>query len=191
MTFVPLFIVIDTLGSLPTVIALSEGVDPADQRKMVNTAALTAGIVGLIFLFFGRIILGLMNISVGAFAVAGGIILLILSVKYMLTGRAIEVIKEGVVAIVPIGTPLTVGPATITTLLLLSTQYPLFMVLFSFLLNIVIVWLAYVHYGRIVALLGHGGLRAISRVFNLLLAAIAVDMMIRGLSMIGILRLGT
>lgn len=188
LTFVPLFIVIDALGNLPTVISLSEGLAENACRKMMHTAVLTAGIVGLVFLFFGRFILQLMNISVGAFAIAGGIILLVLSVKYMTTGRIVEIIKEGMAAVVPIGTPLTAGPATITTLLLLAMQYPLYMVLISFVLNLLIVWLVFLSSHRIVAVLGHGGLRAISRVFSLLLAAIAVNMIVRGLALVGILK---
>ncbi len=191
LTFVPLFIVIDALGNLPTVISLSEGLPENDRRKMVHTATLTAGVVGLGFLFFGRLILQVMSISVGSFAIAGGIILLVLSVKYMTTGRLLEVIKDAMVAVVPIGTPLTVGPATITTLLLLATQYPLYMVLISFVLNLLIVWLLFLWSGRIVAVLGAGGLRAISRVFSLLLAAIAVNMIVRGLDLVGILKIVT
>ena len=125
LTFVPLFIVIDALGILPFVISMSEGMSKQERRKMIHVATIAAIIVGLVFLFFGQFILRVMGISVGSFAIAGGLILLVLSIKYMTTGRMMEVIKEEMVAVVPIGTPLTVGPATITTLLLLATQFPL------------------------------------------------------------------
>jgi hypothetical protein len=92
-------------------------------------------IVGLLFLFFGKFILNVMGISVPEFAIAGGLILLVLSIMYMVTGHMVTVVKEEMVAIVPIGTPLTVGPATITTLLLLSGQYPMYIVLISFIIN--------------------------------------------------------
>ena len=131
-----------------------------------------------------------MGISVGSFAIAGGLILLVLSIKYMATGRMVELIKEEMVAVVPIGTPLTVGPATITTLLLLVTQFPLFMVLLSFVLNLFVTWLIFLASNQIVRFLGQGGLRAISRVFSLLLAAIAVSMIIHGLSLADIINIG-
>jgi multiple antibiotic resistance protein len=140
LTFVPLFIVIDALGNLPFVISLSEGMMKQERRKMIHTAIITATAVGLVFLFFGQFILNVMGISVGAFAMAGGLILLVLSVKYMTTGHMVQVVKEEIVAVVPIGTPLTVGPATITTLLLLATQFPIYMVLISFALNMLITW---------------------------------------------------
>jgi len=187
MTFVPLFIVIDALGNLPFIISLSEDMSTRERRKMVHIAILTATVVGLAFLFFGQFILNVLDIKVGAFAIAGGLILLILSIKYMTTGRMVELIKEEMVAVVPIGTPLTVGPATITTLLLLATQFQLYMVLIAFTVNLLITWLIFLVSNLFVRFLGQGGLRAISRVFSLLLAAIAVSMIVRGLNLLGIL----
>jgi len=190
LTFIPLFIVIDALGNLPFIISLSEDMSIRERRKMAHLATITATIVGLAFLFFGQFILKVLGISVGSFAIAGGIILLVLSVKYMTTGRMMEIIKEDMVAVVPLGTPLIVGPATITTLLLLAAQFPLYMVLISFALNLLITWVIFLQSSHIVRFIGQGGLRAVSRVFSLLLAAIAVSMIIQGLDMIGVLNLG-
>ena len=186
-TFVPLFIVIDALGNLPFVISLSEGMLRGERRKMIHTAIVTATVVGLVFLFLGQLILQVLDISVGSFAIAGGLILLILSIKYMTTGRMMEAIKEEMVAVVPIGTPLTVGPATITTLLLLATQFPLYMVLISFILNMLITWAIFLTGNQIIRFMGKGGLKAVSRVFSLLLAAIAVNMIINGFELAGLL----
>jgi multiple antibiotic resistance protein len=189
MTFIPLFIVIDAVGNLPFVISLSEGLEGKARTKLINVATATALVVGLFFLFVGQALLNIMGISVGAFAIAGGIVLLVLSVQYMATGRMVEVVKEEMVAVVPIGTPLTVGPATVTTLLLLATQFPIYFVLVSFILNIGIVYLTFVLSNQIVRFLGSGGIKALSRVAALLLAAIAVNMVLRGLEMINILKL--
>jgi multiple antibiotic resistance protein len=188
-TFVPLFIVIDALGTLPYVISLSEDMTSPQRRRMVHLATITAVVVGLVFLFLGRFILDLLGISVGAFAIAGGIILLVFAVQYMTTGHMVKVIKEEMVAVVPIGTPLTAGPATITTLLLLATQYPLYIVLISFALNMLITWVIFLGGEWVARFLGRGGLRAVSRVFSLLLAAIAVNMVIHGLELVGIINI--
>ncbi len=187
LTFVPLFIVIDALGNLPFVISLSEGMSTQERHKMIHLATVTATIVGLVFLFFGQFILRVLNISVGSFAIAGGLILLLLSIRYMTTGKLVEAIKEEMVAVVPIGTPLTVGPATITTLLLLTMQFPLYLVLISFALNMLITWVILLFGNHIVKFMGEGGLKAVSRVFSLLLAAIAVSMMINGLTLLKII----
>ena len=187
LTFVPLFIVIDALGILPFIISMSEGLSKQERRKMTHVATITAIIVGLVFLFFGQFILRIMGISVGSFAIAGGLILLVLSIRSMTIGRMMDVIKGEMIAVVPIGTPLIVGPATITTLLLLATQFPLYMVLVSFALNMLIAWVIFMLGGQAARLLGQGGLNAISKVFSLLLAAIAVSMIIRGLELLNIL----
>jgi multiple antibiotic resistance protein len=189
LTFIPLFIVIDTMGNLPIVLTLSEGMTTQARNRMIHTAILTAIVVGLIFLFFGRFILNIMSILVGSLTIAGGIILLILSIRYLISGRVIEAEREEMVAVVPIGTPLVVGPATITTLLLLSVDYSLGIILLSLALNLFISWVVFLFGIRIAGFLGKGGLKAISQVFNLLIAAIAVSMVIHGLELVGIIKL--
>lgn len=193
-TFVPLFIVIDAIGNLPFVITASEGMSKPERRKMINIIIITAAIVGLIFLFLGQFILNVMDISFGSFAIAGGLILLVLSIRYMITGHMVESeneVKHEMVGVVPIGTPLTVGPATITTLLLLVKEYPLYWVLISFALNLFIVWIVCMLGNWIAGFLGKGGIKAVSRVFSLLLAAIAVSMVIKGLNLLDILHITT
>jgi multiple antibiotic resistance protein len=187
LTFIPLFIVIDAFGNLPFLIMSGQDMDRRQRTKIVNYAVLTATLVGLVFLFLGQFILDIMNIEVEEFTIAGGIVLLILSIRYMITGHMVAAVKEEMVAIVPIGTPLTVGPATIATLLLLAGRFPLYMVLVSFALNMVITWVIFFLSQRIARFLGQGGITAISRVFSLLLAAIAVSMIIGGLQSLGII----
>jgi multiple antibiotic resistance protein len=189
LTFVPLFIVIDAVGTLPFVISLSEQMTILERKRLVNSATATAAIVGFAFLFLGQLVLKLMGISVGSFAIGGGIILLVLAINYMISGHAVEMIREEMVAVVPIGTPLTVGPATIATLLLLATQFPLYTVVISFSANIIIVWLTFSGSRYVIRFLGKGGIRAVSKVASLLLAAIAVNMILKGLSLIGVINL--
>ena len=190
LTFVPLFIVIDALGNLPIIISMSEGMSVGERRRMINIAIITAAIVGLIFLFFGRFILDLLDISFGSFAIAGGIVLLVLSIRLLMTGHMVEVVKEEMVAVVPIGTPLLVGPATITTLLLLVPQFGWYWVLLSFALNILLAWIMSHFSNWIAGFMGQGGLKAVSKVFSLLLTAIAVSMIIRGLGLLDIIKVG-
>jgi multiple antibiotic resistance protein len=191
LTFVPLFVVLDALGNLPMVISLSDGMTVKEKTRLTEVSIITATIVGLAFLFFGQFLLKAMGISVGAFAIAGGIILIVLSIKYMTTGHMVDASREEMVAVVPIGTPLLSGPATITTLIFLNTQYPTYMVLFSFALNMLLAWIIFLAGNRIIGFLGQGGIKAISKVFSLLLAAIAIDLIIRGLDLLNILHAGT
>jgi len=191
LTFVPLFIVIYAIGNLPFVLALGESLSSREKRRMVHIAAATAAVIGTAFLFLGQFVLDIMGVSVGSFAIAGGLILLVLSIRYMTSGHMVEAVPQEMVAIVPIGTPLTAGPATITTLLLLANEFPVYIVLVSFLLNVLVTWVVFLAGGQIARFMGHGGLRAVSRVFSLLLAAIAVSMIIHGLDMLGIVSVNT
>jgi len=187
LTFVQLFIVVDAPGNIPFVITLTEGSPAKERIRVIHIAVITATVVGLIFLFFGKFILDVLGISVGAFSVAGGVIILVLAIKYMTTGRMVHMVKEEMIAVVPIGTPLVVGPATITALLILSQQYPLYLVLISFILNIFITWILFLLSSRIIRIVSIGGMRAISKVFSLLLAAIAVSMIIKGFHLLNLL----
>jgi len=187
LAFVPLFIAIDALSLPPIIITLSEGLTVRERRKVVHIANLTALLVGLAFLFFGQLILTLMGISVGAFAIAGGTILLVQSIRNMTVGRMMDADKEEMIGVVPIGTPLLAGPATITTLLLLTSQVALSIVLAAFVANVILAWIICLASYRILKVMGQGGLRAVSRVFSLLLASIAVTMILKGLAMVGIL----
>jgi multiple antibiotic resistance protein len=85
-------------------------------------------------------------------------------------------------AVVPIGTPLLVGPATISMLILLSGLFAVWMVVTAFLLNMLIAWIVFTQSGRIIRFLGNGGLQAFSKVAYLLLAAIAVQLIRRGVT---------
>ena len=189
LTFLPLFIVVDVLGNVPIIISLSDGLTPKQRNSVINIGVATATVVGLIFLFFGKWILNVMGISQGAFTIAGGLILLIFSLRYLTVGRWMDIIKEEMIAVVPIGTPLIVGPATITTLLLLSTQYSLYVILIALAVNLILSWVAFMLANRISGFLGKGGLSAVSQIFNLLLVAIAVSMIIRGLGLSNIIHI--
>ena len=188
MTFIPLFIVMDVFGSLPYVIEVTKGLPLKQQHRIIHTATYTAALIGLVFLFFGRLILSAMNISVGYFAIACGIVLFVLSIRFLLTGQSVEMVRDEFLAISPLGTPLLAGPAIITTLLLLSLQYAVYIVLISFALNLILAWIILHAKDKIMGFMGSGGLKAIGNVFNLLLAAIAVSMVLRGFTLLGIIQ---
>jgi len=81
---------------------------------------------------------------------------------------------------VPIGTPLIVGPAVLTTIIILIDSYGMFMAISSFIINLLIVWLTFFYAGTISKYLGKAGSKAFSKIANLLLAAIAVMMIRKG-----------
>jgi multiple antibiotic resistance protein len=183
LTFVPLFVAMDAVGNLPIFLALTQEIELKHRRHAVNLATLTGLGVGLGFVAIGKAIFLLLGIEVADFLVAGGIILLILAVRYLITGKIVET-KDSpaseMVGVVPLGTPLVVGPAVLTTLLLLIDQYFVAIVVLSFVLNLAIQWLLFRQADRIVNFLGRTGVNATSKIVMLLLAAIAVKMIRQG-----------
>jgi multiple antibiotic resistance protein len=136
------------------------------------------------FIAIGKGVFSALGIKVADFLVAGGFILLVLSIRHLTTGRMVEAqpaLGEEMVGVVPIGTPLVVGPAVLTTLLLLIDQYRIPAVLVAFLLNMIMAWIVFSQSNRVAAFLGQNGMRAVSLIASLLLAAIAVKMMRQGI----------
>ena len=83
--------------------------------------------------------------------------------------------------VVPLGTPLVVGPAVLTTLLILTDLYSVVIVVVSFIINLAIAWVLLAQANRVVGFLGQGGVRATSKVVSLFLAAIAIKMVREGI----------
>jgi multiple antibiotic resistance protein len=183
LTFVPLFFAMDAVGNLPIFLALTQEVGVTRRRQTVNLATLTALGVGLGFVAIGKAIFLLLGIKVADFLIAGGIILLILAVRYLITGKMVEnqdLSASETVGVVPLGTPLVVGPAVLASLLSLTGQYRIPIVLSSFILNLAIQWVLFKQADRIVNFLGRTGANAVSKIVMLLLAAIAVKMIREG-----------
>jgi multiple antibiotic resistance protein len=183
LTFVPLFFAMDAVGNLPIFLALTQEVGATRRRQTVNLATLTALGVGLGFVAVGKVIFLLLGIEVADFLMAGGIILLILAIRYLITGKIVEnqdLSASETVGVVPLGTPLVVGPAVLATLLLLIGKYRIPIVLSSFILNLAIQWVLFKQADRIVNFLGRTGANAVSKIVMLLLAAIAVKMIREG-----------
>lgn len=183
LTFIPLFVAMDAIGVLPFLLPLTGDLEASGRTRVIRLAMTTAFVLGLGFIAIGKGILMLLGIKVADFLVAGGLILLLLAAKDLITGKMLEAqTYSGVEAgVVPIGTPLVVGPAVLTTLLLLTDQYPIIVVVISFILNLLLAWLIFAQATKIVAFLGQGGVRATSKVASLFLAAIAIKMIRQGL----------
>lgn len=181
--FIPLFVTIDPVGLAAIFLALGRNVAPLKRRRIATQATWTGGIVALLFLFLGRIIFIAIGIGEGDFQVAGGIILFIIAMRELTQSTLQE--KESLpddFGIVPLGMPLIAGPATITTLLVTSKSVGIGYTLVALAVNLVLVALAFSQSERLERLIGQTGLRAISKIISLLLAAIAVHIVRRGLT---------
>ncbi|MFA5065749.1 MAG: MarC family protein [Dehalococcoidia bacterium] len=184
LTFVPLFVAMDSISTVPILLSLTHELSDKKRNSVIRNALITALGLGLVFIVVGKGIFIFLGITVNDFLIAGGLILFLLGAKELVVGKMFEAqvaTGEDVIAVVPLATPLVVGPAVLTTLLILTDQYHIVMVTFSFIVNLLISWLLFAQANRLVRVLGHGGVLALSKVFALLLAAIAVSMIHRGI----------
>ncbi|MBI4310868.1 MAG: MarC family protein [Chloroflexi bacterium] len=181
LVFIPLFIAMDPLGVLPFVVGILEPMAGNRRGPVIRVAMITGTAIGIAFLALGRAVFTLLGIDVSDFLIAGGVVLFVLALRDMTSAtREQPVAPDELLGVVPIGTPLLVGPAAISLLILLVGQYVLWLVLLAFLANILVAWAILLSARRLQGLLGVGGLRAFSKVASLLLAAIAVQLIRRG-----------
>jgi multiple antibiotic resistance protein len=134
------------------------------------------------FIFLGEWVLRLLGITVADFMIAGGLILLMLSVRDLLsTEKRTLAANIEELGPVPLGVPLIVGPAVLTTIMLLVRQHGFIMTALATVINIAIAGLVFVFSGRIMRFMGAGGSQIASKIANLLLAAIAVMLIRKGI----------
>ena len=201
LIFIPLFVVIDPAGTIPVYLALTEHYQEAQRRRIAVRAATVAAATGVLFVFLGQATLRFLGVRFEDFQIAGGVLLAILAViDLLIPGK--PAVQQGTldpaehVGVVPLAVPLIVGPATMTTSLLLVNTYGekynnLFgtpfgqgivacMVCAALLINIAILLLAMWHSGRLTALVGRNTMAVINKIVMILLAAIAVSLVRQG-----------
>jgi multiple antibiotic resistance protein len=179
--FIPLFVAIDPIGLAAIFFGLGQSASPERRRYIARQATLTGGLVALLFLFLGQSIFAAVGITVGDFQIAGGLILFILAARDLIHSAAEEPIKLAEdFGVVPLGMPLIAGPATIATLLVLVRTAGIWATLIALGINLVLVRLAFAYASSIERLIGATGLRAVSKIISLLLAAIAIAMIRQG-----------
>lgn len=177
-TFIPLFVAIDVFVVLPIFISLTEEMSKPKRQTVIRESILTALIVSLLFIALGEAIFKILGITTDDFKIAGGLVLLIIAILDLIKHGEERRKPAGKTGVVPIGVPLIVGPAVLTTILVLVDHYGIIPTVISLMLNLFIVWISFINAQRIINLFGKGGIAAISKVMALLLASIAI-MMIR------------
>ncbi|HEY8994432.1 MAG TPA: MarC family protein [Lacunisphaera sp.] len=183
LAFIPLFVAIDPVGLAAIFLGLGHNVDEGQRQRIANQATWTGGLVALGFLILGQSVFKAVGISVSDFQIAGGLILFILAARDLVQSAAEQEKLPPDFGVVPLGMPLIAGPASITTLLVLAQneQVDLSVILVALAVNLALVVFA-LHYSQWLGRkIGGTGLRAISKIVSMLLAAIAVSMIRQGL----------
>ena len=180
---IALFIVVDPFGNIPIFIGLTEKM-PSQQRKRVfHSATLIGFILLLVFTLVGQQILAFFNISLYSFMIAGGVLLLIIAVKLLIEGEwrvptgSLEKLSS-----VPIAVPLLVGPGAMTTTMLNFQEFGIIITVAAVAIVFLIVWLVLKLIDPINRFMGKAGAAIVTRVMALLIAAIAVQYIINGIT---------
>jgi multiple antibiotic resistance protein len=176
-----LFIIVDPFGNVPIFMGLTEKMTEEQKKKVFNTASLVAFILLLVFALTGQEIFMIFGISIYSFEVAGGILLLIISIRILISGSLHENVESPEsIGAVPIAMPLLVGPGAITTAILSLQEYGVAETAIAIFIVLTLTWVILRSMGSVYRFLGKTGSLVIARVMALLIAAIAIQYVLVG-----------
>lgn len=179
--FVQIFAIMDPPGILPLYLSFMSGLDRERHLRVVRSIALVCTVLITIFTLGGAYILMFFGVSVAATRIGGGVLLMAIAIDMLGGLPKAKRISPEEMAVVPISTPLLVGPGTITTLILLSTVYPLYTVLLAGYLVVGATYLMLRYVDKLYSLLGPGVIKTFGRLMSIIVASIAAEMIFKGL----------
>ena len=194
---VALFTIVDPVGLAPVVLALTAGMSPAERTLVIFRATIIAGIVIAIFGIFGQFIFSSLGVPSEAFSIAGGALLFLVAFD-MIFGRqsgARETARETReartredISVFPLAIPMIAGPGTITTIILLVSNagtdpLQLSLVALAALITLVASLLTMLVSAQIQKRIGATGILVLSRVLGMLLAAVALQFILNGITL--------
>lgn len=192
---VGIFVIVDPIGSVGIFLSVTNGFTQIKKEKAARFAGITVAAVLVIAALMGQAILDLFGIRLAAFSVAGGILFLILAVEMIRGEGASQFHKLSkrseqlpAAAIVPLGVPLMAGPGAISTVILASpgsaNWFETAILISSIAVLGLVTWLCFSYAQHIGKLIGDIGIQLISRIMGLILAALAVEYMVKGVQIL-------
>jgi multiple antibiotic resistance protein len=190
------FTIIDPIGMVPLSLTITAGAPPELRRRTIDRAVIVAGIVILFMGLVGRAVLGYLGITLPAFSIAGGILLMLISIDMLFarpsrTRETEEEQQEAIlnenVAVFPLAIPMLAGPGTIATVLLLvnlahGDPSRLGVVFGAFGLALLTAWLSMRGADTISRYAGKTGIHVVTRLLGIILSALAVQFILNGLA---------
>ncbi|MGM9693265.1 MAG: MarC family protein [Alloprevotella sp.] len=177
--FIVLFAVIDVLGSTPIFLSLKQQGRPVNARK----ATLISLALMLVFFFAGDVMLRLFNVDIESFAVAGSLIIFLMSLEMILDVEIFKnqgPIKEA--TLVPVVFPLLAGAGSFTTLLSLRAEYAQVNIIIGLLLNMAFVFVVLKATDRVEKVISKAAIYLLRKFFGIILLAISVRLFTANLS---------
>jgi len=189
------FTILDPVGMVPTTLALTSTMSPAARKHVVNRAILVAASIIVFMALVGRYLLQYLGITLPAFAIAGGVLLMLIAIDMLFArpSRAkrdpeteLDAADTEGVAVFPLAIPMISGPGTIATVLLLvnladGNGQHIFMVYFAYGVALLVTWLCMRGADYVLHVLGKTGVNVLTRLLGIILAALAVQFILNGL----------
>jgi multiple antibiotic resistance protein len=197
-----IFFLVDPFAAIPSFLAITENADAGRRRRMARKGALTCFIVLTSFAVGGQMIFRLFGITLPAFEIAGGLILLLIGLEMLqakrsatqeATGDTEEAAHKEDAGIVPLGIPMLAGPGAISTVMVLVGQVPrlwhweMGAILGSIGLTSLVSYWVLAGAGRVRRVMGETGIRILVRIMGLLLVALAMQFFVNGLTDLGVI----
>jgi multiple antibiotic resistance protein len=195
-----IFFLVDPFAALPTFLAVTAGANPQRRRRMAWKASLTAMLVLSAFAVAGQYIFKMFGITLPAFEIAGGVILLLIGLDMLEAKRSptqestvetAEAALKDDAGIVPLGIPMLAGPGAITSVMVLvgqaQTRWQMVAILTAIFITASICYLVLGNSDRVAQALGETGVRILVRIMGLLLVALAVQYFVNGLVDLGVI----
>jgi multiple antibiotic resistance protein len=202
LTFSSIFFLVDPFGAIPSFLAITATADTVRRRRTARRAAFTCFIVLTSFALGGQMIFRLFGITLPAFEIAGGMILLLIGLEMLqakrsatqeATGDAEEAAQKEDAGIVPLGIPMLSGPGAISAVMVMVGQVPslwhweMAAIIISITLTSLVSYWVLSGAGRVRHVLGETGIHVLTRVMGLLLVALAMQFFVNGLTDIGLI----
>ena len=195
-----IFFLVDPFAALPTFLAVTEGADKPRRRRMAQKASLTAWLFLSAFALGGQYIFRMFGITLPAFEIAGGVILLLIGLDMLEAKRSPTQEDPGDTAaatskedagIVPLGIPMLAGPGSITSVMVLvgqaQTKWQMVAILAAIFVTAAICYLVLGNSDKVARALGDTGIRILVRIMGLLLVALAVQYFVNGMVDLGVI----
>lgn len=178
-----IFAILNPISVIPTFLSLTEGISSSHRNRITRNSYITILIMTLALAFGGNSLLKFFNVDMASIQVGGGILLMAISLE-MLGGmprtKTLESYDE--IAIVPIATPLLVGPGTMTTIIVLSATTWIVYLVISIFIATTITYLILRYSEILVKVLGRNGIRAFGRFMSIIIAAFAAQLIYSGIT---------
>jgi multiple antibiotic resistance protein len=182
---ISLFVVINPIGTIPLFATITTKMDKKERNRVLKTTVIVAGALLMIFALVGNQILAIFGITISSFMIAGGILLFVVSIELLTHGgwRFGGTVSDDS-GVVPLAFPLLAGPGAITAVLLSFQTTGLIVTMLSIVIVIGITYIVFYLTWAIFRVLGKRGSLIITRIFVVLIAAIAVQYVVDGLKTI-------